>query len=111
MILYLYKLSYIFYILDICIGLNTGYYLRGIIIKERMKTLKFYFKNSLLIDIFGLIPLIINSDNVFQFLFFFQIVKMKKLMHKLEQIVLFRDKWKGLKIKKLKNLRKKNKFY
>ena len=94
-ILYLYKFSKIFYILDIIINLNCGYYLRGIIIKDRKKILINYFKNSFLNDILGLIPLLIDSSNIFQFLFAFQIIKFKNLIKKLDEVLLLKDNWKG----------------
>ena len=94
-ILFIMKYAYTFYTCDILISLNCGYYLRGLIIKKRKMILIFYCKNFLLIDILGIIPLLIKNSNIFQFLVLFHIIKLKKLVLKLDEVLLLKDKWRG----------------
>lgn len=60
----------VLFALDIIITLNTGYYEKGVVVKDRSKIAKHYIFNYLIIDFIGLIPLIFEVMQVEYFLKF-----------------------------------------
>ena len=84
------------YFFNIVISLNTGFYSKAIVIKDRIKIFKKYIKNSFFIDLIGFLPIIFKGSNIMLCFFVFQIIIIINLVNKLEEVLLLRDKWKGI---------------
>ena len=87
--LYSYILIMIF-VIDIIINFNTGFYLRGVLVKERNSIITNYFKRGLMWDIFAILPLMENIlifTNVFRALNIFVLSKYMTLRYIIDKYI------------------------
>lgn len=84
-------------ILDGIFALNTPYYSKGVFVNERIHIIKHYFRNSFLLDVFAIGPIILTIQNYSNHIFwnaffFFLIFKIKKIIAQIEDHFHFQEK-------------------
>ena len=87
------------FLIDILITLNSGFYYKGDLIEDKLKILDNYYKNNFLIDLISLTPFFISirfDQKYIEILFFIRILKIQKLIIKIEENLNFSEKLKGI---------------
>ena len=78
------------FVFDIIINFNTGFYLRGVLVKERNSIITNYFKRGLMWDLFAILPLMENIlifTNVFRALNVFVLSKYMTLRYIIDKYI------------------------
>lgn len=91
------KIGFVAGIFEILFALNTPYYSRGAFINKSFQIIKHYFRNDLLLDVFAIGPLLLtiinySNHNIWNSFFFFFILKIKKIIAKIEDHFHFQEK-------------------
>ena len=89
------------FLMDILVNLNTAYYKKGGVIEERTKIAKKYLRNTFIFDFLAVGSFIIFTDKFyylryFLLFFFLKLFVLFKKMNKLEQILVLKEKGKGI---------------
>ena len=90
-------IPFFIFFLDIFFNSNTAFFSKGIVIYEKEEILKNYIQNEFLLDFITLFPFyftsILNKAKLLDLLYFFRIIKLSKLLFRMEEYLQVSDKF------------------
>ncbi|KAL4470332.1 hypothetical protein ABPG74_011943 [Tetrahymena malaccensis] len=96
---FLQRISYIIYLVDVFVSMNTSNYVKGELVQERKKVIKGYFRKYLFQDVICLLCLFFDdpfNSSLLKMLFLFKMVKVGDLIEKNREFFQIDDKYSSL---------------
>lgn len=99
--IFIHNLAIFVYFLDIFSLCNTPYYSKGVFVKNRISIIKHYFHKTFALDLAILLPLLLVTHEISDYLiwklnFLLIILKIKRIVRKIEDYFQFENKNQGL---------------